>query len=148
MTQSSSGADRRRYPRKSSRDCPWLLDARLRSGTEVRVIDLSNGGLLLESVSQILPGARVELFLVARDQRWLVKGMILRCQVARVVRDDGVRYQAALAFNEPMALLNESAEASEPRAMATDLRPALGRLRAFAIPSPMSMPETALRAAS
>ena len=103
----------------------------------MRVIDLSNGGLLLESASQILPGARVELFLVARDQRWLVKGMILRCQVARVVRDDGVRYQAALAFNEPMALLNESTEASEPRAMATDLRPALGRLRAFAIPSPM-----------
>ena len=144
----SSDADRRKYSRKSSRECPWLLDARLRSGTEVRVVDISNGGMLLESTSQILPGARLELFLVTQEQRWLVKGRILRCQVARVVREDGVRYHAALAFNEPLAIFGEADDLGEERAIATDLRPPIGRVRAFAIPARIGMPTAALEAAS
>jgi hypothetical protein len=144
----SSDADRRRFSRKSSRDCPWLVDARLRSGTEVRVVDISNGGMLLESASQILPGARIELFLVTQEQRWLVRGRILRCQVARLVREDGVRYHAALVFNEPLAIFDEADDLGEQRAIATDLRPPIGRVRAFAVPAPIGMPAAALEAAS
>jgi len=141
-------SERRRFPRKPSRECPWLVDARLRSGTEVRVVDISNGGLLLESNSQILPGASVELFLVTRDQRWLVKGRILRSQVARVVSEDGVRYHAALAFNEPLAILHDSPGEPVPQAVATDLRPPLGRVRAFAVPAPASVPRAAFEGVS
>jgi hypothetical protein len=144
----SSDADRRKYSRKSSRECPWLVDARLRSGTEVRVVDISNGGMLLESATQILPGARIELFLVTQEQRWLVKGRILRCQVARVVREDGVRYHAALAFNEPLAIFDETDGLGEERAVATDLRPPIGRVRAFAVPARVGMPTAALEVAS
>ena len=144
----SSQSDRRRFSRKPSRDCPWLLDARLRSGTEVRVVDISNGGMLLESTAQILPGARIELFLVTQEQRWLVKGRILRCQVARLVREDGVRYHAALAFNEPLAIFDEADAVGEERAVATDLRPPIGRVRAFAVPARIAAETAALEAAS
>jgi len=145
---STSGPERRRWPRKPRADCPWLLDARLRSGTEVQVVDISNGGILLESASQILPGARVELFLFTRDQRWLVNGRVLRCQVSRVVKEDGVRYHAALVFNEPLAILEDTGRTGQLRAVATDLRPPLGRIRAFAVPAAARTERPVLEAAS
>jgi hypothetical protein len=103
----SPKADRRRWPRKKPSECPWVIEARLRSGTEVRVVDISNGGVLVEAASQILPGAPVEIYLVAADQRWLVKGRIVRCQVSAIMPECGVRYRAAMAFDEPVSILDE-----------------------------------------
>jgi hypothetical protein len=135
MTPSSKAkADRRRFPRKKPDECPWLIEARLRSGTEVRVIDISNGGVLLEAGSQILPGARVELFLVAAGQRWLVKGRIVRCHVAAIAPERGVRYRAALAFNEPVSILVELSEKLPSTFSSFD------RAQAFAVPAPVLLP--------
>ena len=103
----SPKVERRRWPRKKPSECPGPIEARLRSGTEVRIVDISNGGVLVETASQILPGAPVEIFLVAADQRWLVKGRIVRCQVSAIMPERGVRYRAAMAFNEPVSILDE-----------------------------------------
>lgn len=135
MTPSSKvKADRRRFPRKKPNECPWLIEARLRSGTEVRVIDISNGGVLLEAPSQILPGARVELFLVAAGQRWLVKGRIVRSHVSVIAPECGVRYRAALAFNEPVSILDDLSE-KMPSAFSS-----FDRMQAFAVPAPVLLP--------
>jgi hypothetical protein len=130
----SSKADRRRFPRKKPDECPWLIEARLRSGTEVRVIDISNGGALLEAGSQILPGARVELFLVAADQRWLVKGRIVRCHVSAIAPECGVRYRAALAFNDPVSILDDLSEKIPSTFSSFD------RVQAFAVPAVVLLP--------
>jgi PilZ domain len=125
----SPKVDRRRWPRKKPSECPWLIEARLRSGTEVRVVDISNGGVLVETASQIVPGAPVEIFLVAADQRWLVKGRIVRCRVSAIVPERGVRYRAAVAFNEPVSILDELTEKTPCSLSSFD------RVQAFAEPA-------------
>ena len=128
---SSPKVDRRRWPRRKPSECPWLIEARLRSGTEVRVVDISNGGVLVETASQILPGAPVEIFLVAADQRWLVKGRIVRCHVSAIMPERGVRYRAALAFDEPVSILDELSD-KMPGSLSS-----LDRVQAFAEPAQM-----------
>jgi len=131
---SSSRFDRRRWARKRPDECPGLIEAKLRSGSEVRVIDISNGGVLIETASRILPGARVELFLMTTGRRWLLKGRIVRCRVAAIVPESGVRYRAALAFNEPVAIVDEIAEPASNAFSEFD------RVQAFAVLAPSPVP--------
>src|SRR4030095_7923643 len=44
-----SAKDRRAQVRLSAEDASWLRGARLKYGSEVRVIDISTGGILIES---------------------------------------------------------------------------------------------------
>lgn len=78
-----------------------LACARLRTGRECRVVNLSNSGALLESAGRLLPGTHVDIHLVVRDGRMLVRGRVLRAFVCEL-SSDGVRYRAAVAFDHPV----------------------------------------------
>ena len=45
---------------------------RLRAGRELVVIDLSNGGALVEGATRLLPGTHVDVHVITRDGRTLV----------------------------------------------------------------------------
>ena len=92
-------ADRRSSPRRSCRQCAWLIAARLRPGREVRVIDLSSGGALVEAAVRLLPGAPFVLHLVGAAGAHTIRGTVLRCHVSALDRSTGVRYRAALGFD-------------------------------------------------
>ena len=89
--------------------------------------------MLVETASQILPGSPVEIYLVAADQRWLVRGRIVRCQVSSIMRERGVRYRAALAFDEPVSILDELSEKVPGTLSSFD------RVQAFAEPAQVLM---------
>lgn len=71
---------------------------RLRAGRELTVVDLSNAGALVEGPARLLPGTHVDVHIVTRDGRALVRGRVVRAYVSHVAADV-VRYRGAIAFD-------------------------------------------------
>ena len=106
--------ERRASPRRTHRECRWLVAARLRPGREVHVLDLSSGGALVEAGVRLMPGAPFVLHLVGvDDSRHTIRGIVLRCHVSAVDESAGVRYRAALGFDRHFRV-PETAENFEP----------------------------------
>ncbi len=99
MTAAARG-ERRLSARKRPGECAWLVAARLRPGRDVRVLDLSSGGALVEASVRLMPGASIVLHLVGVGSHHTIRGTVLRCYVAAIDRATGVRYRAALGFDQ------------------------------------------------
>lgn len=94
-------SDRRAQPRLSAEILGLDVDARLSLGVHVRVLNVSNGGALLELQEWIRPGTRSELRLSRSAEsdepaRLAAQGQIVRCWVHRL---SPLRYRAALVFS-------------------------------------------------
>jgi hypothetical protein len=76
--------------------------ALIRAGRDVRLVDLSRGGALIQAASRLLPGSQVELQLTAGEWRWSSPGAVSRCRVWLLPLDERVLYRAALQFLHPM----------------------------------------------
>ena len=96
-----SGAERRRDPRLTPETATWNGVALLRPGQEVRVVNISPHGALVESASRLRPGIRAELHLVRGASRIAVKGRLERCEVSRL---EPLRYRGAIVFEEHVPL--------------------------------------------
>lgn len=84
----------------------WPRAALLRPGREVVIVNLSLTGALIESQSQVSPGARAALQFVSAP-RHEVLGRVARC---RVVRLSPLWYEAAVTFDQPLALAAAEAD--------------------------------------
>lgn len=94
-------SDRRSQPRLSAEILGLDEDAKLSLGVHVRVLNVSNGGALLELQEWIRPGTRSELRLSKpvveqEPERLTAQGQIVRCWVHRL---SPLRYRAALVFS-------------------------------------------------
>ena len=90
--------DRRDTVRVRAEFTRWRRTAILRPGQEVLLLDLGTGGALVESPTRMKPGTRAELQLFGTERRH-VRGRVARC---RVIHLDPVRYEGAIAFDEPL----------------------------------------------
>ena len=106
MTDSSS--ERRRNRRHASAEEHRIVSARVRPGCDVSVIDVSAGGVLVESDRRLLPGAAVELHLRSDQQSEIVRGHVVRCTVARL-RANAISYRGAVAFDRHLLWLVDEA---------------------------------------
>jgi hypothetical protein len=96
MTASTS--DRRKGCRRSRPEEHGLVSARVRPGYSVEVVDISSGGVLVESSHRLMPGMTVELYLQPKGRpAEVVRGRVLRCGVVRLCADE-VSYRGAIAF--------------------------------------------------
>ena len=102
--------DRRRSARRRPAPDEALSWARLRTGTELAVLDISHHGALVESQTRLLPGTHVDLHLTTAAGRVLQRAKIARAFVGRL---DGsaLNYYVALAFDAPV-------DTSQPRVVA------------------------------
>jgi hypothetical protein len=75
-----------------------LSRAKLRTGRELTVIDISSSGALVEGPTRLLPGTRTDVHLVTRHGRVLVRARIVRSLVWRL-EPDVVCYRSGLAFD-------------------------------------------------
>ena len=96
-------SDRRRSRRRTSADVPWLWTVKLAGGSQVRVVDISTTGVLLETTSRLSDGSTVDLQLLGDATNVTVPARMLRSQVASV---DGVsvKYRVAATFAHQLAL--------------------------------------------
>ena len=89
--------ERRRTIRRTPVAGELLARVRLRAGRELAVINVSNGGLLVEGDARLLPGVHVDVHVTTHEGRVLVRSRIVRAYVS-ALQADCVRYRGALAF--------------------------------------------------
>jgi hypothetical protein len=88
------------------------MQAILRPGYAVTLIDLSSGGALIEGPRPLRPGARVHFQLTIGERRLGLGAHVLRCAVASLDSRVGVLYRGALKFDHRCDVLWEQASPS------------------------------------
>ena len=89
--------ERRHAPRRVPEQQESLARVRLRAGRELTVLNISDGGVLVEGPARLHPGAHVDVHVVTRDGRVLVRSRVVRAFVSHL-EADLVRYRGTLAF--------------------------------------------------
>jgi hypothetical protein len=89
--------------------------ARLVGGSEVRLIDFARRGVLLESDTRLLIGAKATIKITTTDTTISVRGHVVRSRVAGV-KGGALVYHTALALDEELGLADSVAprRAGEP----------------------------------
>jgi len=103
-----------RAPRLEWHQLPWLNTVKLTWGAELRLVNISRSGLLVESGVRFTMGNRTEFQLVGSDQEVIVKARVVRSDVCSV-NSLGVKYVAAAAFDEPFEILDMQSSKREAR---------------------------------
>lgn len=80
-----------------------LRRVKLRIGPDLTVIDISGSGVLVEGTARLAPGARIDVHVVPRSGRILVRTTVVRAWVCRL-RGDSVTYRAGLRFDQPIGV--------------------------------------------
>ena len=93
--------ERRRAARRVPQPDETVSRVRLRTGRELAVVNISHAGVLVEGVTRLLPGTHVEVHVVTRHGRVLVRTRVMRSSVSRL-QADIVCYRTALAFDSDL----------------------------------------------
>jgi hypothetical protein len=95
-------SNRRLHERLKASDLHWLQGARLKYGAAVRVLDISAGGMLLETEKALTPDSNVVVELAGPESPILIPSRVLRCRAASL--GDILTYQGACAFKRPLTI--------------------------------------------
>jgi len=90
--------ERRTAARRTPAADETLARLRLRTGRELAVVDIGDTGALVEGTARLLPGTHVEVHVVTREGRTLVRSRVTRAWVFAVAADI-MQFRAALAFD-------------------------------------------------
>jgi pimeloyl-ACP methyl ester carboxylesterase len=94
---------RHRAERQMGADVPWLSSIKLPWGLEVRLLNLSSTGMLIETGSKFTPGSDTHLRLCGPETDLVISACFVRSEVAAVDRR-GVTYHAAVSFKKQLDL--------------------------------------------
>jgi hypothetical protein len=94
---SNSTGDRRRHIRDSADVSGNFPRIRLRTGVELHVLNVSDGGASVEGVVGLPPGAHLDVYITKNGARTVVRARVLRCTVNALAAGT-IRYQSALVF--------------------------------------------------
>ncbi len=89
-------------------ECEGPVQARIRPGHDVVVIDLARSGALVETSRRLTPGASAELQREVLDGGHATRASVVRSHVCVLLRDL-VLFRTALAFEQPVPRLREEA---------------------------------------
>jgi hypothetical protein len=99
-----SGPGTRRLPRFNISDIPSIRGVSSNAGFGIKVANISRGGALLQVRERLAPRARIQLNLVIAEGVIQLTGFVLRSSISS---PKGMpRYQAAVAFNSPLQILD------------------------------------------
>jgi hypothetical protein len=100
--------ERRHWPRLQASSVPFLKSVTLSQGTEVAVMDISRGGMLLESEVRLQPQMKILLRLVTSDGDIKLEGSVVRSFIASLA--GAPKYRSAIAFEHPFHMLDDISE--------------------------------------
>ncbi|MBI3493713.1 MAG: PilZ domain-containing protein [Acidobacteria bacterium] len=95
---STRATERRSAPRYRDVEEHGIASVRVRAGHRADLVDLSEGGALVETTHRLLPGSSVELQIETKSGRTSVRGRVLRCDVSRLF-PAAVWYRGAVQFD-------------------------------------------------
>jgi hypothetical protein len=109
-----SEANRRQYLRLKPSAVPILKSVVFNQEFEAQVVNLSRGGMLLETDMRLRPQTKILLKLVTTDGVIKMEGLIIRSAISSL---NGIpRYKSAIAFDHPFDMLDDlSAELEEQK---------------------------------
>jgi hypothetical protein len=105
------GADRRRYPRLKPADLPFLKKVEFSKGSKIDIINISRGGLLLETESRLGPDLRIKVKIVTTEGVFEMEGITLRSSVFSL--KGAPRYRTAIIFKKPFELMDKFKDSSK-----------------------------------
>jgi hypothetical protein len=98
----TTSGDRRGAVRLGPEELPDGVRGRIRPGHQVRVLNLSPCGVLIDTNQRLLPGTTLELHLEAGAERHATRARVARCQVVTVLAAALV-YRAGLELERPIS---------------------------------------------
>jgi len=118
----AEGANRRTHLRLTADDVLWLQGVRIKYGADVRVVDISAGGILVETAAEIRPETTVVFEVSADEATQLMPARVVRS--SRVDYNGVTRYQTACAFKRQLSIpgiTGSQANASRAKASPSSL---------------------------
>ena len=94
--------ERRTFPRVHYARGILPPGMRVQPAREVIAVNLSRGGVLVESAWRFRPGGSVTVHVQQGTGGFQVRGAVERCLVHALERGGGVRYRAAIRFEAPL----------------------------------------------
>jgi hypothetical protein len=89
-------------PRFDASAIPSLKSINRVGGPQVKLINISRSGLLMESPEHMLPGSNISLRLVTAEVVYSIKGRVTRCGTSST---NSKLFQSGIAFDEEFTLL-------------------------------------------
>ncbi len=89
--------ERRIHDRLGREEARTVTAIRVRPGLEAVLVDVSSGGMLVDTRHRLLPGTSVELHVLTEDRRSAIRARVTRCAIVRL-EASSVHYRAAVAF--------------------------------------------------
>ena len=93
--------ERRRSVRRLPAPREPIRRVRSRTGHELDVIDVSSSGVQVECRTRLLPNTHLDIHIVIRTGRVLIRCRVVRAVVCHV-EADLVRYRVGLMFDQPL----------------------------------------------
>jgi len=101
-------AERRSNTRWVPRDT-HLVNARIKAGAPVKVLNCSHNGVQVATSMRLMPGRRCVMAWPSLEGSPLVAGAIVRCVVSALDPLAGVFYHAAVRFDTRATFIGETA---------------------------------------
>jgi hypothetical protein len=117
--KNSSGMEQKIYPRLKPSAVPFLKSISFEKGLEAQVIDISRGGMLIETDNSLRPQMKLGINVVTTDGTIVLDGSVVRTFIASLKR--APRYQSVVAFDHPFHMLDDLSE--DAAAQAADSSP-------------------------
>jgi hypothetical protein len=93
--------ERRREARRAGGGSRWQINAVLRPGQSVLLVNINSHAALVESDARLRPGAHTEMQLAAAGTRTSISGRLDRCYVAGL---EPIRYRGVMMFDHAIEL--------------------------------------------
>lgn len=100
-------ADRRRSRRRPLEEISDVTGVKVQS-EEVKVVNASRGGILIECGLRLPPGTASQLEILRPNESLRVRGRVVRCEVTNV-SGEKLRYRIAIAFSDRVDFIQEEA---------------------------------------
>jgi hypothetical protein len=111
-------SNRRIHRRLSSHDFEWLRSARVKYGIDVRLVDVSAGGMAIETRQPLKALSTMVFELAGAASGLLVPARVLRCR--EVTISGTTLYRSACEFKRPIELARLLTDAQRPGTHPTD----------------------------
>jgi len=112
---------RKRSMRWASWQLPWFSSINVPWAVDLRLINISRSGVLVESGARIAPGAMMSFRIIGPGRDLMMPARIVRSEVAKVDRL-GVKYHAAAVFDYAFdTMMPEESEPMDREALLADL---------------------------
>ena len=124
-TEQPEGRSPGRHRRKTPEEVDGFQSVVLRPGGQVDVLNISNGGMLVQTDAHTKPGSTVRVSVATTGATYEVKAKIVRSEIT-TVDGSGLHYLLAIAFDETLDLIDDSEVATVDAPAPSCPQPSMG----------------------